>query len=178
MKGSFCLILLQLQQTRILWSFDTFVKLRLDATSLIPIMYLNWEKTNTKYFVLFSKTQQCIVIAQWVHLHLSHCSPGLESQAYHLLIVQFCTEKRTKKNKKRPALAHIFTYNPKTKQNEAKAIQKGTNCRLLSRDHSLGRILGRWNDKPSLSRKDLRWCSLMSRIGDGIHTTFTERDVL
>ena len=85
---------------------------------------------------------------------------------------------KDEKNKKRPALAHIFTYNPKTKQNEAKAIQKGTNCRLLSRDHSLGRILGRWNDKPSLSRKDLRWGSLMSRIGDGNHTTFTERDVL
>ena len=53
------------------------------------------------------------VIPLWFHLHLPSCSPRFKSQAHHLRFCQFvlvklCNEKRTKINKKRPGLSHLF----------------------------------------------------------------------
>ena len=49
-------------------------------------------------------------IAQWIHLHLSSCCPGFESQAHHQCFNQFkfgcCRAEKTKINKKRPEMAH------------------------------------------------------------------------
>ena len=46
-------------------------------------------------------------IAQWIHLCLPYCRPGLESQAHHLCFYELCLVENTKINKKRPRLAHL-----------------------------------------------------------------------
>ena len=70
---------------------------------------------NVCHWELGDYAPKCVIIAQWIRLRLSFCSPGFESQAYHRHFFQFilCTchlnwnVKRMKINQKRPGLAHL-----------------------------------------------------------------------
>ena len=82
-----------------------------------------------------------VAIAQWNRLRLPSCHRRFESQAHHLrflwsnfVLYCHCVEKRTKNNKKRPALAH-FLKKKKRKKEWYIIVLKETDNYVPSRVH-------------------------------------------